>query len=507
VRALKSGLFSFISATLLLFLAVGFASGATEDKAVVYLDNAIGSDGNDGSSPSPAGENVGPVASISRACDLLQESGKLIIKNTGRPYRGSLILVGKGGTPEQPLIIEGNHATLEGLEAAKPSDWKVEQDRIISMEFSGAGIGFFVVRDGIPPIWAKSLKDIQPGENFHDKAANRGYYCLPEGKSLQDLKLEVPTGGCGCGVEIIGASNIIIRNLQCRYFCNDGFNFQGECEGLLLEHIEGYLNGDQGFSCHATVSCVVVDGNFHNNDSGIADTAFSRSSFYGVLVSANRSYGVLFEGGEHSIVNGTITNNPISITLEGAKGVDSLPGTPFNPYANCRLCLRNTCVEGGDFGLKIKEGSRASVNYCVFRDQPTNLILADDQARLHMLNSIVAPRAGGKVLDCSSSQTYWGDYNCWASHSAAMNHQVVDISDIGAHSEIEAHSLVADPLFASNRGPQIQANSPARGKAYVDPTYYPWLKSSGVIDPEYPPDKFPLMYPDLYPDMGCVVLH
>jgi hypothetical protein len=212
-------------------------------------------------------------------------------------------------------------------------------------------------------------------------------------------------------------------------------------------------------------------------------------------------------GGEHSIVNGRIFGSPISIRLRTAKNGDFGPGTPFNPYSNCRLFLRNTCVEGGDFGLKITEGSSASVDYCVFRGQPTSLIIAENQSQLHMTDSIVAPRAGGKVLDCSNGGTYWGDYNCWTTHSAEMNNKSVDILDFGAQLGIESHSLVSDPLFESNDGPQVRENSPVRGKAYVDPSYLLWLKNSGYIDPKYSPDKFPLMWPDLYPDIGCLVLH
>jgi hypothetical protein len=506
-RHMKTGLLFSLGAALLFFYALGIASGATTVGGTVYLDNVKGSDQFDGSSALPGAGGVGPVASITHASDVLKPCGKLVIANTGIAYRGTLKLMAKGGTPETPLIIEGNNATLEGLLPTKPSDWTVEKDGTLSMMWSGMPYGFFVVINGAPPLFAKSLRDIKPGESYYNKPLNGrhpAFFRLPEGKRIEDLKLEIPTGGFGCGVEIIASSNIIIRNLKSRYFANDGFNIQDECEGLRFEHIEGYLNGDQGFSCHSTVSCVVVDGYFHNNDSGIADTVFSRSSFYGVVITGNRSYGVLFEGGDHSIVNGLIADNPISITLEQATGANGLPGTEYNPYSKCRLFLRNTCVQGGDFGLRIKEGSSAAVNYCVFRDQPTSLIVADDQSRLHMTNSIVAPLT--TAIRCRGG-TYWGDYNCWAKSESEMNGHGFDITDASMQPTMERHSIVADPLFSGNDGPQVQQNSPVRGKAFVDPDDLPWLKNSHYLDPDYPPDKFPLMYPDLYRDIGCQVPH
>ena len=496
-----------LSAAFLFFWGLGVAFGATEVGGTVYLDNVKGSDQFDGSSAIPGAEGVGPVASITHASHILKTCGRLIIANTGIPYRGTLLLMSKGGTPEDPLIVEGNNATLEGLVLAKPSDWTVEKDGTLSMMWPGSWVGFLVVTNGTPPVFAKSLKDIKPGEIYYNKSQSGphpGYYRLPAGKRIEDLKLEVDTGGYGCGVQIIGSSNIIVRNLKCRYFENDGFNVQTQCEGLRFEHIEGYLNGDQGFSCHATVSCVVIDGNFHNNDSGIADTVFSRTSFYGVTVTGNRSYGVLFQGGEHSIVNGLIIDNPISITLEQASGAEDLPGTTQNPYASCRLFLRNTCVQGGDFGLKIKGGSSASVNFCVFRDQPTSLIIADAQSKLHMTNSIVAPKSTAISFPIGA---YWGDYNCWAKGDAEMNGGGDNITDNRIQPAMERHSIVVDPLFSSKEGPNVQDNSPVRGKAFVDPSDLPWIRNSGFLDRNYPPQQYPLLYPDLFPDMGCQVSH
>jgi hypothetical protein len=116
---------------------------------------------------------------------------------------------------------------------------------------------------------------------------------------------------------------------------------------------------------------------------------------------------------------------------------------------------------------------------------------------LHMTNSIVAPRAGGKVIDSSSFGTYWGDYNCWTSHNAQTNDHGFDILDI------EPHSIVADPLFQADKGPALQPTSPAKNKAFVDSTFLPWLQHSNILDPKFPPHDYPQRYPDLYPDMGC----
>jgi hypothetical protein len=504
---MKHAFHFLLSAAFLFLCSLGVAFGATEVGGTVYLDNVKGSDQFDGSSSSPGAYGVGPVASIAHASDILKQCGKLVIANTGVPYRGTLLLMGKGGTPETPLIVEGNNATLEGLVLAKPTDWTVEKDGTLSMRWPGPEVGFLVVTNGAPPVFAGSLQDLKPGEVYYNKSQSGphpGYYRLPEGKRIEDLKLEVDTGGYGSGVQIIGASNIIVRHLKCRYFEKDGFDLQSQCEGVRFEHIEAYLNGDRGFNCNATASCNVIDGNFHENDSGIGGIAFSRSCFFGVKVVRNRSYGVLFQGGEHSIVNGLIADNPTSITLEQISGTEVLPGLSFDPYSSCRLCLRNACVQGGDFGLRISGGSSASVDYCVFRDQPTSLIVADAQSRLHMTNSIVAPQ---RTAISFPTGAYWGDYNCWTKGDAEMNGVIDNITDDRIQPAMERHSIVADPLFSSKEGPDVQSNSPVRGKAFVDPSDLPWIKNSGFLDPKYPPEQYPLLYPDLFPDLGCQISH
>src|SRR5580658_6185328 len=219
-RSMKTGMLLALSAALLLFSLPQLAHGAGQLGPTVYLDNIKGSDQFDGSSAVPGAGGVGPVASITHASEILMPCGKLVIANTGIPYRGTLLLGGKGGTPETPLIVEGNGATLEGLLPTKPSDWTVLKNGVLSMKWYGMPYGFMVVADGKPPVFAKSLRDIKPGESYYNKplgGPHPGYYRLPEGKRLEDMTLEVDNGGFGCGVEIVGASNIIIRNLKCRY--------------------------------------------------------------------------------------------------------------------------------------------------------------------------------------------------------------------------------------------------------------------------------------------------
>src|SRR5258708_24140584 len=113
--------------------------------------------------------------------------------------------------------------------------------------------------------------------------------------------------------------------------------------------------------------------------------------------------------------------------------------------------------------MKLRGGSTASVDYCVFRDQPNCLVIMDGTSRLHMINSIVSPQT--KAINCLDPATYWGDYNCWAKSDSEWNYRGFDIMDTSLQPAMERHSIVADPLFSGKDCPQVEPNSPVRNKA------------------------------------------
>lgn len=84
----------------------------------IHVNNLTGSDDGDGS-------RERPFATLYKACRVVPTSGRIEVANTGKPYRmpyksadvsqsyGYRLF--RGGTPEKPLIVEGNGATISGL--------------------------------------------------------------------------------------------------------------------------------------------------------------------------------------------------------------------------------------------------------------------------------------------------------------------------------------------------------------------------------------------------------
>src|SRR5688572_23778353 len=99
----------------------------------VFVNNVAGNDRLDGRSANGEAEG-GPVRTLERALRLVDRGGRVVLANTGEPYREMISLsdVHHRGHSDQPLVIAGNGATLDGTVTAAPGAWRYENDHIFS---------------------------------------------------------------------------------------------------------------------------------------------------------------------------------------------------------------------------------------------------------------------------------------------------------------------------------------------------------------------------------------
>jgi hypothetical protein len=459
---------------LLATLAVGALFAATPASATdIFLNNLLGSDAFDGSAPKPGKPPAGPVATLARACELLEKSDRLIMANTGKPYRGTLAL-SKGGTPGKPMVIEGNGATIEGLDATKPEEWTVGENGLVSTAWD-APWGFSVVVNRRMSTIAQSLEGLAPGASVWVENEKRGYYRLRDGQSLSDL--EVPRY-CN-GVQITECGYISVRNLCCQFYYNDGFNISGVCPGLRFEHVESRWNGDEGISAHSIATLSVLDAHLHHNQNGVADCQLSQTFYDGLRVHDNWSVGVYFLGGYHTVNDAQILDNGIAIMLEPLADVYEAGGDR-DPLRNCTARLSNVYVRGGRYGLQMSGGSRASVEHATFVNNDVAISLSGEDTDLHIVNSIIA---GAREWELSiPSGLYYGDYNCWSGDRVFADGRAQSLREWGAANGLEQHSIFAEPRLVRGIGPRLSADSPCLDQAYVSPDLAQWLRGQGKLD-------------------------
>ena len=237
---------------------------------IIYVNNLIGSDDGDGS-------RERPYATLYKACREVPVSGRIEVADTGKPYQmpyksadvsksyGYRLL--RGGTQEKPLIVEGNGATISGLAVVPAEAWNAVPGTMLhSLPFypmsnrlkNDKTINHWLE---VPRIWfvdgkaAPNCRDREtllkmPGGFQWDKAEKMVYFHLPAGKRLEELRIELPAN---YGF-YIHASHTIVRNFNCIFSVNDGFDADGSPQNSSYINCLAYDNCGQGFSCHRTSS-------------------------------------------------------------------------------------------------------------------------------------------------------------------------------------------------------------------------------------------------------------
>jgi hypothetical protein len=111
----------FLLATLF-WMATAAAAPARD----IFVDNINGDDRRGGTLAVSQGESGGPCHSIAKALRIAKASDRIIIANTGQPYRESVSIQGgrHNGTGDFPFVIVGNGATLDGRVSLGDAEWE-----------------------------------------------------------------------------------------------------------------------------------------------------------------------------------------------------------------------------------------------------------------------------------------------------------------------------------------------------------------------------------------------
>ena len=93
----------------------------------IYVNNVTGDDRNQGESPeSNRGALSGPCRSVGRALKAARNGDRIVIANTGEPYRECVTLQAghHSGVEGRPFEIVGNGAVLDGRSEVPPDAWR-----------------------------------------------------------------------------------------------------------------------------------------------------------------------------------------------------------------------------------------------------------------------------------------------------------------------------------------------------------------------------------------------
>ncbi len=212
----------------------------------VYVDNLAGDDHRNGASEDSRGLASGPCRSIARALYMAGPADRIIIKNTGEPYRESITLQGgkNSGTSEQKFQIIGNGAVLDGSESVMNGRWEFETGDIFSIELTRRSYQQLSLGDVrlVRHSNLAALRDLKPLE--WTLLQGKLLFRVEEGKlpSSYDLR----AGKWPVGITLYDVRNVVISDLVVRGFQLDGVNAHDLCSNVDLMGIAANDNGRAG---------------------------------------------------------------------------------------------------------------------------------------------------------------------------------------------------------------------------------------------------------------------
>lgn len=117
---------------LLAVVGILVGSCAAASARDIYVNNRTGNDRYRGVQPRPQKDNTGPLRTITRALQIAIPGDRIVLANTGEPYRESFTLFGSrhSGLPDRPLTIVGNGAVLEGAGEIHVDRWHYVHDNV-----------------------------------------------------------------------------------------------------------------------------------------------------------------------------------------------------------------------------------------------------------------------------------------------------------------------------------------------------------------------------------------
>ena len=273
----------------------------------IFVDNAGGDDGQLGQHAQAFAEFNGPVRTIARALRLANGEDRIVLANTGRPYRESISLVGErhSGSREFPFVIEGNGCILEGAVLVPSELWE---------NYRGPVFRFRPVRKAYGQLFleGRPLRYHPPTELGGPPALEELewslaggyiYFRIEPSKLIGEYQLSAPADGVG--MTLYNVHDVIVRDLTVQGFSLDGINAHDGVRECSLENVTSRGNGRSGVAVVNSSRVAIIDSLLGDNlyaqvyTEGLSFTRIETSDLLPRIAPAVfRRGGVVFVDGE-----------------------------------------------------------------------------------------------------------------------------------------------------------------------------------------------------------------
>lgn len=276
-----------------------------------YVDPAKGNDIADGS-------QARPFKTIAQAIKVVDGVGGTVhLSPDSGPYRENMLFK-KGGTPDKPIIIEGQGSVINLGKDVTTGPWinsggEYTLDKPVSRN-SRDYVATVAFVNGLPLYCAHpkgtGIAAWHGGSARYDEQG-RLVLTFPSGLTPETSVVVLPSVEPNdCCVNI--AQYTTIRDLTAAFAPNDGFNIHGKGKNILLERVKGVFNGDQGISSHDLTQVDVKDSEVAfdgSSNGGITDVQDCVTTYQNVRVHQNRGSGFVLSGAHHTLEHVTSFGN------------------------------------------------------------------------------------------------------------------------------------------------------------------------------------------------------
>jgi hypothetical protein len=217
----------------------------------IFVSNQGGNDRNDGRAATAVVPGGGAVRTIRKALRLAQPGDRIILENTGEPYRESLSLMGgrQSGSVIGPLTIEGRGAVLDGTVPIPPDAWQ---------HFSGDVFSYRPARLGYQQLFLDGKAAVRHPigkEAVQPPSLAPREWCLWRGQILFRVdEGQMPDAylpsccGLQTGITLYYVNNVLIRDLVVQGYAVDGVAVHDVVRDTRLERVVSRDNGMSGVS-------------------------------------------------------------------------------------------------------------------------------------------------------------------------------------------------------------------------------------------------------------------
>lgn len=278
----------------------------------IFVNNQAGDDRNDGYLATTAVGGSGPVRTIARALRTAEKGDRILLANTGEPYRESISVQAgwHSGYEHRPFIIEGAGAILDGSKPVPQDAWEAVGDEVF--RFQPQRLAHQQLFRDDRPLVRKPVVDpyqmpkLEPLEwCLFDRAI---YFRAEPDKIPQNYQLSY--AALPVGITLYEVRNVVISNLIVQGYQLDGINAH-----------------DSAFN--VTITGVTARG---NGRSGISVGGASRVTLEGCLVGNNGAAQLRTEGFSHTRVldSDLLDNTAPPVVQDGGEVIlqDSSPAAP-----------------------------------------------------------------------------------------------------------------------------------------------------------------------------------